>query len=132
MGNLSGINAGDQDLSYLAKKVALADSAAQLRYEMQNINGYSGAETDPEFIAWDKSSGISITQSQISDLSFDVFEKELTDNENNIDVGFKILSTSEIFINGIALPASKWYGEGTQTLNLSLEIKLFDNLKVKK
>lgn len=132
LGNLSGRNSGDQDLSYLAKKVALVDSVARLRYEMQNISGYSGAETDPEFMAWNKSTGISISSSQISDLSFDVFEKELVDDENSIDVGFNLLATSIVFINGTLLPSSQWSGTGTQTLNVVISTKEFDKLKIKK
>ncbi|MFH1231546.1 MAG: hypothetical protein V1709_08645 [Planctomycetota bacterium] len=36
--------------------------------EWVSAQGYLTAETDPVFIAWDKSTGISITESQISDL----------------------------------------------------------------
>ena len=89
-------------------------------------------EADPAFTAWDKSIGITITKSQITDLSFDIFEKELTDNENYIDVGFGLVSTSEIFINGIALPNGEWSGIGTQILNFNIQTKLYDKLKVKK
>ncbi len=95
LNNLSGKNTGDQNLSALATKTALGDSIAQIRSEIPNVNGIvetdpvygssvaSGitetdttnwnnklnSETDPAFSAWDKSTGISITESQISDLN---------------------------------------------------------------
>lgn len=67
-----------------------------------------------------------------TDTTAQFFEKELTDNENNIDCGFELASTSEIFINGIALPSGEWSGVGTQILNFKIQTKLFDKLKVKK
>ncbi len=39
LGNLSGINTGDQDLSALATKTALSDSTAQLRSEIPDVSG---------------------------------------------------------------------------------------------
>ncbi|MBN2820768.1 MAG: hypothetical protein JXP36_17470, partial [Bacteroidales bacterium] len=89
-------------------------------------------ETDPEFTAWDKSTGIVISKSQISDLSFEVFEKELSDDENNIDVGFDLQATSIVFINGITLPSNKWTGIGTHIITLEISIEQYDELKVKK
>ena len=68
LGNLSGVNTGDQDLSTLATKTALGDSTAQVRSEIPDVSGFLTSETDPVFSAWDKSTGISITESQISDL----------------------------------------------------------------
>lgn len=61
-----------------------------------------------------------------------VFEKELTDAENNIDVGFNLASNTLVFYNGNAIKNSLWSGEGTQTINLSLETKQYDFLKIKK
>jgi uncharacterized protein (TIGR02145 family) len=68
LSNLSGVNTGDQDLSTLATKTALGDSTAQVRSEIPDVSGFLTSETDPVFSAWDKSTGISITESQISDL----------------------------------------------------------------
>jgi len=57
LGNLSGVNTGDQDLSSLATKTALGDSTAQVRSEIPDVSGFltSYTETDPTFTAWDKS-----------------------------------------------------------------------------
>jgi len=54
LGNLSGTNTGDQDLSGLATKTALGDSTAQVRSEIPDVSGFLTSETDPVFIAWDK------------------------------------------------------------------------------
>jgi hypothetical protein len=40
LGNLSGINTGDQDLSALATKTALGDSTAQVRSEIPDVSGF--------------------------------------------------------------------------------------------
>lgn len=90
----------------------------------------NATESDPVFAAWDKSSGLSITQSQIVDLG--VFEKELTAGETNIDVGFSLLATSSIFLNGTALSSTQWSGVGTNTIKLNLDIKIFDKLKIER
>jgi len=112
--------------SSIAAGITQADTAA---WNAASIGSY--IETDPIFSLWDKSSGVLITKNQISDYSDNVFEKELSDNENNINVGFNLLSTAVIFINGNSLPSSEWSGIGTQILNLNIETKLFDKLKVK-
>jgi hypothetical protein len=49
LGNLSGINTGDQDLSTLATKTALGDSTAQVRSEIPDVSGFLTSETDPTF-----------------------------------------------------------------------------------
>ena len=90
----------------------------------------ASTETDPVFEAWDKSTGITITQSQITDLG--VFEKELTAGETNIDIGFSLLSTSNIYLNGSALSSAQWSGVGTSTIVLYLNIELFDKLKIER
>lgn len=59
------------------------------------------------------------------------FEKELSDDENNINVGFILLPSSLVFYNGNAIKNSRWSGEGTQIINLNTETKLYDNLIVK-
>jgi hypothetical protein len=66
-----------------------------------------------------------------SELSNNYFEKELSDSENNIDVGFTLDSLSVIFFNGKAIPQDLWSGEGTTTINLSLSTKDYDFLIVK-
>jgi len=68
LSNLLGVNTGDQDLSTLATKTALGDSTAQVRSEIPDVSGFLTSETDPVYSAWDKSTGISITESQISNL----------------------------------------------------------------
>jgi hypothetical protein len=49
LGNLSGTNTGDQDLSGLAAKSALADTTAQLRSEIPDVSGFITTETDPVY-----------------------------------------------------------------------------------
>ena len=54
LSNLSGTNTGDQDLSELATKTALADSIAKVRTEIGTSDGTGvGTETDPVFAASD-------------------------------------------------------------------------------
>lgn len=60
-----------------------------------------------------------------------IYEDELTDAENNINVGFTLLSTTLVYFNGKLIPNALWSGEGTSTLNLSLATKIHDNLIVK-
>ena len=59
------------------------------------------------------------------------FEKELTDSENNINVGFTLNDKCAVFFNGQTLPQTVWSGEGTTTLSLDLDIKVYDKLIVK-
>ncbi len=49
LGNLSGVNTGDQDLSTLATKTALGDSTAQVRSEIPDVSGFLSTEIDPTF-----------------------------------------------------------------------------------
>ena len=49
LGNLSGTNTGDQDLSTLATKTTLGDSTAQVRSEIPDVSGFLTSETDPTF-----------------------------------------------------------------------------------
>jgi uncharacterized protein (TIGR02145 family) len=51
LGNLSGVNTGDQDLSHLATKTALGDSTAKVRSEIPDVSGFISSETDPVFSA---------------------------------------------------------------------------------
>jgi uncharacterized protein (TIGR02145 family) len=47
LGNLSGVNTGDQDLSALATKTALGDSISLVRSEIPDVSGFIITETDP-------------------------------------------------------------------------------------
>ncbi|MFV0266282.1 MAG: hypothetical protein ACK5HT_04015, partial [Draconibacterium sp.] len=47
LGNLSGTNTGDQDLSELASQAALGDSTAQVRSEIPDVSGFLTSEADP-------------------------------------------------------------------------------------
>ncbi len=51
LSHLDGINTGDQDLSTLAAKRALADSTAKLRSEIPSVAGFLRTETDPRYAA---------------------------------------------------------------------------------
>ena len=48
---LYGTNTGDQDLSYLASKSALGDSAALLRSEIPDVSSFLSSESDPLFFS---------------------------------------------------------------------------------
>jgi prophage DNA circulation protein len=67
LGNLSGVNTGDQDLSALATKTALGDSTAQVRSEIPDVSGFltSYTETDPTFTS---SQAANITAGDITNL----------------------------------------------------------------
>ncbi len=82
LGNLSGVNTGDQDLSTLATKTALGDSTAQVRSEIPDVSGFltSYTETDPTFTS---SQAANITASDITNLS----------NLSGVNTGDQDLST---------------------------------------
>jgi hypothetical protein len=65
LGNLSGTNTGDQDLSSLATKTALGDSTAQVRSEIPDVSGFLTSETDPTFTS---SEAANITATDITNL----------------------------------------------------------------
>jgi hypothetical protein len=67
LGNLSGVNTGDQDLSALATKTALGDSTAQVRSEIPDVSGFltSYTETDPTYTS---SEVANITATDITNL----------------------------------------------------------------
>ncbi len=155
LSNLSGINTGDQDLSGLATKKALADSTVQLRSEIPDVSGFlssendpvyttdssfiktgtrnwnasiakgitstdtanwnnkleSYTETDPVFTLWDKSTGISITEAQITDLkhftgdsikgdetAFNGWDKDVSDDFTNADETDPVYATDSSFL----------------------------------
>lgn len=67
LSNLSGTNTGDQDLTELATKTALADSIAQVRSEIGTSDGSgTGTETDPVYTA---SEAANITADDIANLA---------------------------------------------------------------
>jgi len=91
-----------------------------------------------DIIANYDTTGFRLTIPQIIDLEDSLknntkyyFEKELSDSENNINVGFTLNNKSVIFFNGHAIPQTLWNGEGTATLSLNLDIKVYDKLIVK-
>ncbi|MEA3447186.1 MAG: FISUMP domain-containing protein [Bacteroidota bacterium] len=57
LGNLSGVNTGDQDLSTLATKTALGDSTAQIRSEIPDVP--NGTQTG-EMQYWDGSEWVTV------------------------------------------------------------------------
>ena len=60
-----------------------------------------------------------------------IYETELTNGQNNINVGFTLESTTLVYFNGKLIPNALWSGEGTAVLNVSLDTKLYDQLSVK-
>src|SRR5574344_1536009 len=62
---ISGTNTGDQDLTGLATKTALADSTAKVRSELPDVSGFLSAETDPAYTA---SQAAKITATDITNL----------------------------------------------------------------
>jgi hypothetical protein len=80
LGNLSGINTGDQDLSTLATKTALGDSTALVRSEIPDVSGFLSTETDPVYTT---SQAANITATDITNLG----------NLSNINTGDQDLST---------------------------------------
>ena len=69
--------------------------------------------------------------SDLTAASSNIFETELTDAQNNINVGFNLEATTLIYFNGKLIPNSRWSGEGTQILNVSLDTKQYDKITVK-
>jgi hypothetical protein len=65
LGNLSGTNTGDQDLSNLATKTALGDSTALVRSEIPDVSGFLSSETDPVYTS---SQAANITAIDITNL----------------------------------------------------------------
>ena len=80
LGNLSGVNTGDQDLSALATKTALGDSTAQVRSEIPDVSGFLTSETDPTFTS---SQAANITATDITNLG----------NLSGVNTGDQDLST---------------------------------------
>ena len=104
---------------------AIIESSTVTVSELNNLDGItdvSVGESDNDKL---------VTKGYVDD-RIKVFEKELIDNENNINVGFVLESTSLVFYNGCVLKKEQWTGEGTQVINLNLETKKYDNLKIRK
>jgi hypothetical protein len=80
LGNLSGTNTGDQDLSTLATKTALGDSTALVRSEIPDVSGFLSTETDPVYTT---SQAANITATDITNLG----------NLSGINTGDQDLST---------------------------------------
>jgi len=55
------------------------------------------------------------------------FEKELTEDENEVDIGFRISATAIVFTNGDAIPRTEWEYEDS-TLTLYNPVQLYDLL----
>ena len=54
LGNLSGTNTGDQDISSFATQTALEDTASAIRTDIPDVSGFISNETDPVYTAWNK------------------------------------------------------------------------------
>ncbi len=90
LGNLSGVNTGDQDLSTLATKTALGDSTAQVRSEIPDVSGFLTSETDPAFTS---SQAANIDADDITNLS----------NLSGVNTGDQDLSTLALKTNVLEL-----------------------------
>ena len=64
--NLSGKNSGDETNASIKAKLGIT-TLSGVNTGDQDLSGFLTEETDPVFTAWDKSTGISVTESQISD-----------------------------------------------------------------
>jgi uncharacterized protein (TIGR02145 family) len=66
LGNLSGINTGDQDISGIAiNEQAIQDTASQIRADFPDVSGFISSETDPTYSA---SEAANITATHITNL----------------------------------------------------------------
>ena len=95
---LYGENTGDQDLSFLATKIALGDSTAKVRSEIPDVSGFLSTETDPLFFSsiaagvtgadtafWNK-------KSEFSGDYIDLYNKPINVSEFANDVGYQLAS----------------------------------------
>lgn len=75
------------------------------------------------------------TLQQISDsiraLKPRIFERELVEAENNINVGFALSKNTQVFYNGQAIHKDQWSGIGTSVIHLNLNTKLYDLITIK-
>ncbi|MBN2669393.1 MAG: hypothetical protein JXR60_09195 [Bacteroidales bacterium] len=66
LGNLSGVNTGDQDISGIAtNQQAIQDTAAQIRADIPDVSGFLSSEIDPTFTI---SEAANITATDITNL----------------------------------------------------------------
>jgi hypothetical protein len=66
LGNLSGTNSGDQDISgIVTNQQAIQDTASQIRADIPDVSGFVSTESDPTFTS---SQAVNITASDISNL----------------------------------------------------------------
>lgn len=106
LGNLSGTNTGDQDLSTLATKTALGDSTAQVRSEIPDVSSFLTSETDPVFGAWDKDYADLINTPAAADGS----ETKLTAG-TNVTITGAGTTASPYVINASSGSSSHYVGE---------------------
>ena len=102
---ISGTNTGDQDLTGLATKAALADSTAKVRSEIPDVSGFLSAETDPAYTA---SQAAKITSTDITNLG----------NLSGVNTGDQDLSglaTKTEVTAGLATKVDKEAGKGLST-----------------
>lgn len=59
------------------------------------------------------------------------FEKELTNSENSVNVGFTLSNETSVYYNGEAIPQYLWTGNGTTTINLNVDVRTYDRLIIK-
>jgi len=109
LGNLSGTNTGDQDLSMLATKTALGDSTAQVRSEIPDVSGFLTSETDPVYSA---SQAANITATDITNLG------NLSGVNTGDQVGYdsNVTGGTNITVTGIGTEASPYVISTTDTL----------------
>ena len=66
MGNLSGVNTGDQDISGIATNIqSIQDTASQIRSDIPDVSGFLTSETDPVYSG---SEAANITATDITNL----------------------------------------------------------------
>lgn len=119
LANLSGVNTGDQDLSGLATKIALKDSAAQVRSEIPTNNnqlingaGYLTSVNFPDELdpVWNLEKANYFTKTQVNSLPISTFDN---------DIGF-ITSSSLPTVNNSTITLQGSAVTGTpQTFNLN-------------
>jgi hypothetical protein len=108
LGNLSGVNTGDQDLSGIATNTqAIQDTANQIRADIPDISGFVSTETDPVY-----------TSSQASNISSaDITNLGNLSGVNTGDQDLSALVTKTALSDSIAqvrseIPAIQFYSVG--------------------
>jgi Cu/Ag efflux protein CusF len=88
------------DYDDLSNKPYIPTKVSDLTNDTGYITGYT--ETDPIFTAWDKSTGISITKSQVSDFAHNHDDRYYTEAEINTLLNAKLNSSLKGSVNGLA------------------------------